>query len=86
MTTGDWWAHGEDAPLTEGELAMSAECGYCLARLRVREAAAITTDNETVYLCHPDEGQDCYRLVTIYHKPLADGRQLAHHVDYQTED
>lgn len=51
---------------------MSAECGYCLAR--VQGSAAITTDSGTVYLCHPDEGQDCYRLVTVYHKPLADGR------------
>lgn len=51
------------------------ECGYCLAWRG--GSAAITTDSGTVYLCHPDQGQDCYRLVTVYHKPLADGRVWA---------
>lgn len=26
-------------------------------------------------LCHPDSGQDCYRLVTVYGRAVADGRR-----------
>lgn len=26
-------------------------------------------------LCHPEEGEDCFHLVTVLHHPLADGRR-----------
>lgn len=36
--------------------------------------AASDGGSEYVPLCHPDEGQDCYHLATVYHRPLLDGR------------
>lgn len=46
-------------------------CGLCGRALPPGEVGwALDT-----YLCHPDEGQDCYRLVTVYDEPLPDGRR-----------
>lgn len=41
-----------------------ANCGHCGA-----EAAGYASALGA-RLCHPDEGRDCYRLVTVYGHPL----------------
>jgi hypothetical protein len=43
-------------------------CGHCG---KIARGYAKVDD---VQLCHPDEGMDCYRLVTVYKAALLDGR------------
>jgi hypothetical protein len=35
-------------------------------------AAGVQLNDQFFDLCHPDQGTDCYRLVTIYHHPIVD--------------
>lgn len=46
-----------------GETDRVRLCAHCLRQMR--GFAAINDD----WLCHPDEGMDCYGLVTIYGHP-----------------
>lgn len=43
-------------------------CTHCARPMRGN--AGLTLDGVHHPLCHPDEGMDCYRLVTVYHHPL----------------
>lgn len=43
-------------------------CAHCGNRMR--GVASKTVRGRTYWLCHPDEGMDCYRLVTLYHHEL----------------
>ena len=45
-------------------------CSHCRGPLR--GSAGLTTDGVHYPLCHPDEGLDCYRLVTVYQHPAKD--------------
>lgn len=42
-------------PLPESRI-----CGHCQRPMRGMASAGST------WLCHPDDGMDCYRLVTLY--------------------
>lgn len=60
-------------------------CAHCRGQ-RYGHATAYNGLGGRVKLCHPDEGMDCYRLVTIYRHSLpclqcSDARLLtdAHH-------
>jgi hypothetical protein len=44
-------------------------CAHCKQPQRGR--ASICIDDDLFYLCHPNEGMDCYRLVTIYQHTLS---------------
>jgi hypothetical protein len=44
-------------------------CSLCGRVMTLREGST-TVGGATHYLCHPDEGFDCYRLVTVYHVPI----------------
>lgn len=49
-------------------------CGHCGEQMR--GSASITDASGTVWLCHPDEGRDCYHLVTVWgHDPHPGCRQ-----------
>lgn len=39
-------------------------CGHCVNPMRGH--ASISEATGTVWLCHPDDGEDCYRLVTVW--------------------
>jgi hypothetical protein len=43
-------------------------CGHC--HKAQRGFASVTVDGDSVPLCHPDDGPDCYHLVTVYHHPM----------------
>ena len=51
-------------------MALDPWCSHCGARMR--GSAAIIEGAKHYNLCHPDEGMDCYRLVTIYKHPVRD--------------
>lgn len=43
-------------------------CAHCAQPMR--GMASLTRDGEHHWLCHPDEGMDCYHLVTVWrHEP-----------------
>jgi hypothetical protein len=42
-------------------------CGHCSQPQR--GFASVTYAGAPMPLCHPDDGPDCYRLVTVYHHP-----------------
>lgn len=49
-------------------------CGHCGEQMRGH--ASISDANGVAWLCHPDEGQDCYHLVTVWgHDPYPGCRQ-----------
>lgn len=43
-------------------------CSHC--QCIMRGSAGLTLDGVHYPLCHPDEGMDCYRLVTVYKHPV----------------
>jgi hypothetical protein len=48
----------------EGQLAVPRICGHCQRPIRGMGSVGGT------FLCHPDDGMDCYRLVTLYGHPM----------------
>jgi hypothetical protein len=43
-------------------------CGLC--GNPIRGLASVTVGEQVVWLCHPDDGPDCYTLWTLYgHRP-----------------
>lgn len=50
-------------------------CGYCL--LPTTPEASVRIGSTDVPLCH-DTDTSCYELVTVYGRPLADGRRVGH--------
>ncbi len=50
-------------------------CGYCLNP--TNEEASVTIGSSDVPLCN-DTDITCYELVTVYGRPLADGRRVGH--------
>lgn len=57
----------------DGTPDQSLICGYCL--LPVSEESSVTIGQNEVPLCH-DSDVSCYELVTVYGRPLADGRRV----------
>lgn len=57
----------------DGTPDLSLICGYCL--LPVAEESSVTIGQSEVPLCHDSEFS-CYELVTVYGRPLADGRRV----------
>jgi hypothetical protein len=57
---------GRDTP-GNSEAAETITCGHCLGPMRGH--AAISDASGETWLCHPDQGLDCYRLVTLYGHP-----------------
>ncbi len=49
-------------------------CGYCL--LPTNEEASVTIGEQEIPLCNETD-VTCYELVTVYGRPLADGRRLS---------
>jgi hypothetical protein len=43
---------------------MKPTCSHC--GLTQQGYASLSTDGIQYPLCHPDDGMDCYRLVTVY--------------------
>lgn len=65
MSTERWWA-GE-----AGDSFLNRICAHCANPMR--GLASMTISGKHLWLCHPDEGLDCYRLVNVYgHEPTAD--------------
>lgn len=56
---------------------MSALCGYCL-QPTPQDAASVSVGTEEIFLCH-DRDYSCYELVSVYGRPMADGRRLGTH-------
>lgn len=48
----------------------AAPCGHCCEPLRGYASAYRAGSGQSVPLCHPDDGMDCYRLVTVYRHPM----------------
>lgn len=43
---------------------MNPTCALCGEP--AKGSASVTQGDQTLRLCHPDEGQDCYHLWTVY--------------------
>lgn len=55
-----------DADEILSEVGICAHCGKA-----ARGFASVTgSKGESLRVCHPDEGLDCYHLVTVYNEPL----------------
>jgi hypothetical protein len=50
--------------------ASRGTCSHCGEPMR--GLAGLTVEGVHYRLCHPDEGMDCYRLVTVYRHPAKD--------------
>lgn len=57
-------------------------CDHC--GREQRGYAQLYREGKNYALCHPDEGLDCYRLVTVYGEPLG-ARKLARGVWIEEE-
>lgn len=51
----------------EESFGMHDPCGLC-GRKPALGSASVWQDHKQVRLCHPDEGQDCYHLWTVYYQ------------------
>jgi hypothetical protein len=59
-----WGTHdGNPDALFEFDPNLFKICGHCGESMKGYASAA------KEWLCHPDEGMDCYRLVTVYNHP-----------------
>lgn len=58
----EWFAPKDEA--RTGERMITRVCAHCQGAMR-----GFSSVNDD-WLCHPDEGPDCYRLVTVYHHPM----------------
>lgn len=59
-----------------------SECAHCGRPGPMH--ASLLRGGRTFPLCHPDDGLDCYRLVTVYGEPIGarkPGRELEHALD-----
>lgn len=52
---------------------MRKTCAHCGKRFQV--GGSLTRDGKTYPLCHPDEGLDCYHLVTVYGEEIGSRKQ-----------
>lgn len=48
---------------------MTKTCAHCGNPMQ--GSAGLTLANTHYYLCHPDTGMDCYRLVTVFQHPVS---------------
>ena len=66
--------------MTEPEVEGVRICGHCREEMRGFASAGDT------WLCHPDEGLDCYRLVTVYKHAMPCFPCASVHYDEGVED
>jgi hypothetical protein len=50
--------------------SMPVSCGHCGNPMRGYATAYRAGSALPVPLCHPDDGMDCYHLVTVYQHPM----------------
>ena len=72
-TTGQRWdicAAGNCARQAGLDADGQELCSHCGKAMRGN--AGMSLNGRHHHLCHPDEGMDCYRLVTVYQHPVED--------------